>query len=278
MERNETSPEQLQLTEYCCCSLLALCICQNYDSFDYLNTMSPARACSCYEGQRNLYSTTHHLANSVTSHCHSYIHSLPCVVAPCLLAISPSEVPPFVYLNKHDTMPGTCSFTPFPILTTERLVLRRVTMNDDKEIFFQRSDASMNKYVNNPLAQTIDDAQAWMEKIDTIIDTNEGISWGVTLKGDDKLVGGFCYWNWEKEQEKAEIGFGIYPPHQNKGLMQELLEAGLKFGFEYMGLKVIEAYTHPENAPSITVLEKSSFRFRGMSEDDNCSVYELTAG
>ena len=174
-------------------------------------------------------------------------------------------------------MPTTCSFTPFPLLTTERLVLRRVTVNDDKEIFFQRSDKSMNKYVGNALAQTIDDARAWMGKIDTIIDTNEGISWGVTLKGDDKLVGGFCYWNWEKEQEKAEIGFSIYPQHQNKGLMQEILQTGLKFGFEYMGLKTIEAYTHLENAASIKVLEKSGFRFKGMSAEGNYSVYELKA-
>jgi ribosomal-protein-alanine N-acetyltransferase len=174
-------------------------------------------------------------------------------------------------------MPTDCSFTPFPVLTTERLVLRRVTMNDDQEIFFQRSDEGMNKYVNNPLAQTIDDARAWMEKIETIIDTNEGISWGVTLKGDDKLVGGFCYWNWEKEQERAEIGFSIYPQHQNKGLMQEILQTGLKFGFEYMGLKIIEAYTHPENAASIKVLEKSGFKFKGMSADDHCNVYELKA-
>ncbi len=116
-----------------------------------------------------------------------------------------------------------------------------------------------------------------MEKIDTIIDTNEGISWGVTLKGDDTLVGGFCYWNWEKEQEKAEIGFSIYPQHQNKGLMQEILQTALKFGFEYMGLKTIEAYTHPENATSIKVLEKSGFRFKGMSADANYSVYELKA-
>lgn len=174
-------------------------------------------------------------------------------------------------------MPTTCSFTPFPVLTTDRLVLRRVTRNDDKEIFFQRSDKGMNKYVHNPLAQTIDDAWVWMEKIDTIIDTNEGISWGVTLKGDDTLVGGFCYWNWEKEQEKAEIGFSIYPQHQNKGLMQEILQTALKFGFEYMGLKTIEAYTHPENATSIKVLEKSGFRFKSMSADANYSVYELKA-
>jgi ribosomal-protein-alanine N-acetyltransferase len=174
-------------------------------------------------------------------------------------------------------MPVTCSFTPFPVLTTERLVLRRATMKDDKEIFFQRSDEGMNKYVGNPLAQTIDDARAWIEKIDTIIDTNEGISWGVTLKGDDKLIGGFCYWNWEKEDDKAEIGFSIYPEHQNKGLMQELLQTGLKFGFDYMGLKTIEAYTHPENAASIRVLEKSGFRFKGMSAEDKLCVYELKA-
>jgi ribosomal-protein-alanine N-acetyltransferase len=150
-------------------------------------------------------------------------------------------------------------------------------MNDDKEIFFQRSDKGMNQYVDNPLAQTIDDARAWMEKIDTIIDTNEGISWGVTLKGDDKLVGGFCYWNWKKEQEEAEIGFSIYPQHQNKGLMQELLQTGLKFGFEYMGLKTIVAHTHPENAASIKVLEKSGFRFKGKLEEVKYSVYELKA-
>lgn len=174
-------------------------------------------------------------------------------------------------------MPTTCSFTPFPVLTTERLVLRRVTMDDDKEIFFQRSDKGMNKYVGNPLARTIDDARAWMEMIDAIIDANEGISWGVTLKEDDKLVGGFCYWNWEKEREKAEIGFSIYPQHQNKGLMQEILRTGLKFGFEYMGLKIIEACTHPENAASVKVLEKNGFRFKGMLAEGNYSVYELKA-
>lgn len=172
-------------------------------------------------------------------------------------------------------MPTTCSFTPFPTLTTERLVLRRVTMNDDKEIFYQRSDKGMNKYVSNLLAQTVDDARTWMEKIETFIDNNEMISWGITLKGDDKLIGGFCYWNWKKEDNKAEIGFSIYPQHQNKGLMQEILLTALKFGFEYMGLKTIEAYTHPENVASIIVLEKSRFKFKGMSADDDYSVFEL---
>jgi len=172
-------------------------------------------------------------------------------------------------------MPVTCSFTPFPVLTTERLVLRRVTLNDDKELFFLRSDEGMNKYVGNQLAKTIDDVRAWIRKIDTIINTDEGIYWGVTLKEDDRVVGGFCYWNWEKEQEKAEIGFSIHPQHQNKGLMQEVLQVGLKFGFAYMGLRIIEAYTHPENVASIKVLEKNGFMFKGISAEDKCNVYEL---
>jgi RimJ/RimL family protein N-acetyltransferase len=44
-----------------------------------------------------------------------------------------------------------------------------------------------------------------------------------------------------------------------------------------MGLKTIETYTHPENAASIKVLEKSGFRFKGMSAEDKCRVYELKA-
>ncbi|RYY13153.1 MAG: N-acetyltransferase [Chitinophagaceae bacterium] len=171
----------------------------------------------------------------------------------------------------------TCSFNPFPVLTTERLILRRVRMDDDKEIFFQRSDKGMNKYVANPLAQHIDDARAWMKKIESIIDNNEGISWGITLKEEDRLIGGFCYWNWEKEQEKAEIGFSIFPQHQNRGFMQEILHTALKFGFDFMGLKTIEAYTAPGNKASITVLEKNGFRLKGTSEDDHYNIYELKA-
>jgi ribosomal-protein-alanine N-acetyltransferase len=151
------------------------------------------------------------------------------------------------------------NFIPFPVLATERLALREITTNDEKEIFFQRSDKSMNAYVDNPPCESLEEARAWIEKITAGTVKGDWIFWGVCLKDDPTLIGGFCYWNLSSEDRKAEIGFGIYPQHQQKGFMSEVLQTALQYGFEEMKLKCIEAYTHPENKASISVLEKNGF-------------------
>ena len=36
---------------------------------------------------------------------------------------------------------------------------------------------------------------------------NEVVLWGITLKGDDKVIGSICYWNILEDELKAEIGY-----------------------------------------------------------------------
>jgi len=169
------------------------------------------------------------------------------------------------------------NFTPFPNLHTERLLLRQVTLQDDNEIFFARSDKSMNEYVGNPLAKSIEDAREWINKITNFVVTGESIFWGVCTRDNPKLIGGFCFWNLSQEEEKAEIGFGIYPQHQGKGYMNEVLAAGINFGFEKMELRSIEAYTHPLNEKSIRVLLKNNFVLKQSPAESGTpySVYVL---
>ena len=59
----------------------------------------------------------------------------------------------------------TNSFTPFPILKTERLTLRQLSVNDDKEIFALRSDKQVNKYIDRAPSNTIEDARKFIHKI-----------------------------------------------------------------------------------------------------------------
>jgi [ribosomal protein S5]-alanine N-acetyltransferase len=165
------------------------------------------------------------------------------------------------------------NFTPFPVLETERLTLRQLTLDDDNEVFFQRSDEQMNKYVGNPPAKSIEEAREWIDKINNFVRTGESIFWGATLKGGEKLIGGFCIWNLSHEHNKAEVGFGIYPIHQNKGYMSEILRAGLDYGFAQMQLDIIEAYTHPENAPSLKVLGKYGFKPKADQHQHDDSQY-----
>ncbi len=51
------------------------------------------------------------------------------------------------------------SFTPFPFLTTENYALRNLLPEDDQEIFALRSSDEINKYLDRPKANTLDDAK-----------------------------------------------------------------------------------------------------------------------
>ena len=54
----------------------------------------------------------------------------------------------------------TLNFNPFPILTTERLVLRRLSVDDGPEIFHHRSDPALNEYLDRTPCASIDEAVA----------------------------------------------------------------------------------------------------------------------
>ena len=50
------------------------------------------------------------------------------------------------------------NFDPFPVLNTERLLLRRFTFADAPRLFELRKDPVIMQYISRPLAKTLDDA------------------------------------------------------------------------------------------------------------------------
>jgi len=157
----------------------------------------------------------------------------------------------------------TISFTPFPVLHTDRLVLRQVNNNDAKEIFEIRSDREIMKYIDRPLAASIDDALQLIQKINDSLIAEDGINWAITIKGSTTLVGTIGFWRMEKEHYRAEIGYIIHPSCQGKGLMTEAMIAVLNYGFKTMKLHSVLANVNPENAASIRLLERNNFTREG---------------
>jgi ribosomal-protein-alanine N-acetyltransferase len=151
------------------------------------------------------------------------------------------------------------NFTPFPVIHTERLVLREITEDDLPEIFYQRSDSQMMKYVDRVPARSLEDAAEFLGKIKTFQSTNEGITWGITLKNEPRLIGNMGIWRIEKEHHRAEIGYALHLSHQSKGYASEALKAILHYGFHTMQLHSMEANVNPGNAASIKLLERNNF-------------------
>ncbi|MEO6405014.1 MAG: GNAT family N-acetyltransferase [Ferruginibacter sp.] len=158
-------------------------------------------------------------------------------------------------------------FEPFPILKTDRLILRQLVITDDNEIFSLRSDANVNKYLDRQPGKSIEDAQSFIQTIIENVKKNDSIYWAISLSG--KLIGTICLFEFADDNRKAEIGYELLPGYQGKGLMQEAASKVLEFGFQQIGLNSIEAYTHSENQKSARLLEK--FNFKKQAPSDNNS-------
>jgi ribosomal-protein-alanine N-acetyltransferase len=153
----------------------------------------------------------------------------------------------------------TINLTTFPILETERLVLRRVNENDANEIFALRSNPETMKYIPRPLVKSIDDALEHIAMIDAKIESNEGINWAITYKDNPKLIGIIGHYRIKPEHFRAEIGYMILPEYNGKGIVSEAVKEVVKYGFNEMKLHSIEAIIDPENFGSEKVLQKSGF-------------------
>jgi ribosomal-protein-alanine N-acetyltransferase len=152
------------------------------------------------------------------------------------------------------------NFTPFPILTTDRLVLRQLEVSDDKDIFIHRSDDKVNTYLENWKHSSIEETQAFIARVQKEVASNKTILWVISEKGKHKFLGTVCFWNISISDDKAETGYTLDSKFQKMGYMNEALAKIIDFGFNKMKLKTIEAYTHKDNERSIRLLTKNKFK------------------
>lgn len=151
------------------------------------------------------------------------------------------------------------SFTPFPVLFTEHLLLRELNLNDAPAIFSLRSDELVNKYLDRVKAKSIHDAEDFIRKINSGVRANQCMFWAICLKGQVNLCGTICLWNFSEQENKFEIGYELLPQFQGKGIMQEAITRIIEYGFYTLQLDRIEAWTLTQNTSSIKILERNRF-------------------
>jgi ribosomal-protein-alanine N-acetyltransferase len=166
------------------------------------------------------------------------------------------------------------NLNPFPELITSRLLLRQLSPDDAAEIFQLRSDEKVSALIDRPIANSIDDARQFINKIITIQKNNEGLMWVITLKDSPKLIGTITYWNIVKEKDEAEVGYELLPQYRGQGIMHEALLKVIEFGFKTIRLKTIVADPKAINERSVRLLEKCGFVKKGAA-DDGYIIYEL---
>lgn len=153
-------------------------------------------------------------------------------------------------------------------LHTKRLLLRTVKTTDLDEVFFLRTNKNVNTFIKRDLKKTKKDILEFINQ--KKYETSKGYIyyWVICLKGNFKMLGSICLWNFSKDRKTAEVGYNLHPDFQGLGIMNEALQKVLEFGFEDLKLDKIEAFTHKNNIKSIQLLEKNGFQLNDCRKDE----------
>ncbi len=150
-------------------------------------------------------------------------------------------------------------FNEFPVLETERLILREITLKDAEDIFAIYSNEEVMKYFGKNTYKELKEAELMAERCINAFKDKEGIRWGITFKNSDELIGSAGIWRIVKNHLRGEIGYDLKITYWNRGIMTESLKAITSFGFNKMNLHTLEANIDPENIASKKLLGKIGF-------------------
>lgn len=159
-------------------------------------------------------------------------------------------------------------FKPFPLIQSERLILKQLSHSHEKALYDYQSNKENFPLVAMPVYQSMEDARNYVIKMNQGVRENKWIVWAICLKSTQEIIGTVSIWNLNDEDNKAEVGYGIFPAYRRQGYMREALQLTLDYGFKKMQLTTLEAYTSHLNQPSKALLESCGFVYVKHIEDD----------
>jgi ribosomal-protein-alanine N-acetyltransferase len=158
------------------------------------------------------------------------------------------------------------AFKRFPILETDRLILREITIADAEWYLEHFSRKEIVQGQGFPAPKGMKEAREELQLyfVDLFKNRN-GFRWGIQMKGEERLIGSCGYYKWLKpDGRQAEIGYDLDPPYWGQGIMTEALTAIIDFGFQKMKLNRIELLVLPKNKRSSGLANKLGFKKEGV--------------
>ena len=155
------------------------------------------------------------------------------------------------------------AFTGFPSLTTNRLFLRHIQPTDAEDLFATFADEEAMQFYGHEPHRSVDETHALIEQIQARYGRREAIRWGITLKGQDRVIGSCGFHHFDTGFHRAETGYELQRAFWGQGVMTEAVSAILTYGFDFMGLHRVEAIIDIANERSKGLLLKLGFSYEG---------------
>lgn len=153
-------------------------------------------------------------------------------------------------------------------LETERLVLRRFTMEDIEQIYNNCwSEYEVWKWTNYEPMYFVEDvintAEMFTDKWFAAYDKPNRYSWAIQLKSTGEVIGRFFGMHPDDRLNQIELAYEIGQKWWNQGLMTEAVKKVIDFFFNEVCFNRIQSHHAVENPASGKVMQKC-----GMSYED----------
>lgn len=161
------------------------------------------------------------------------------------------------------TIPNGRSGDSQTILETERLVLRRMCLDDDAFIRTLLNEPSFVRFIGDRGVRTLDDARRYIA--DGPLASYRRVGFGLYLveTRDERAPIGICGLLKRDTLEHPDIGFAFLPRFWSQGYAYESASAVLCYGRTALRIRRILAITSPDNDASIRLLKRLGFAYEG---------------
>lgn len=124
----------------------------------------------------------------------------------------------------------------FPILETDRLILREISKDDAEGIFACFSNENVTRYYGQDTLKSIEQAEKFVDFFANSYKEKKGIRWGIERKGTHGIIGTIGFNAWLPKHKRAEIGYEIHPEYWRMGYTSEAVWKVTQYGFDELDL------------------------------------------
>jgi [ribosomal protein S5]-alanine N-acetyltransferase len=128
-------------------------------------------------------------------------------------------------------------YNDLPTLETERLKLRKFTLDNAQDVFNYASEPDVSRFVPWEAHQSIEDSYNFINYILKQYEEAKLAPWAIEFKQNKKVIGTIDFVAWFPRHFRAEMGFILSKEYWGMGLMVEATTKVIQFGFEKMELK-----------------------------------------
>jgi len=151
----------------------------------------------------------------------------------------------------------------FPVLNTERLILRSLTAEDEADVFALYSNPEVTRLCDVVTLANPSQARAVLQTFQSEFERDSGVRWAITERGAPGLIG-LCGVGWHRHNFSALLSYDLNQHCWNRGIMTEAVRAVVAYTFADAGMNRITATTVVDNPASRQVLRHVGFQEEGI--------------